>query len=69
MIITNGNLNPVDDGIEFVIKRDKSTLDKYAHLYLHALSFQFTPDSMDQWCIEQHSKVGIVYDIRKHTGR
>ena len=29
MIITDGNLDAVDDGIEFVIKRDRSILDKY----------------------------------------
>ena len=63
MIITNGNLDVVGDGIEFVIKRDKSILDKYALFhYSHALSVQFTSTSMDKWCIEQHGKVIIVRD-------
>ncbi|KAJ9092685.1 hypothetical protein QFC21_006752 [Naganishia friedmannii] len=29
VIITNGNLEPVDEGIEYVIKTDKAVLDKY----------------------------------------
>jgi len=28
VIITNGHLEPVDEGIEFIIKTDKSILDK-----------------------------------------
>jgi DNA polymerase III epsilon subunit-like protein len=28
VIITNGHLEPVDEGIEFIIKTDKSVLDK-----------------------------------------
>ena len=65
MIITNGNLDVVDDGIEFVIKRDKSILDKYALFHSHALLVQFTSTSMDEWCIEQHGKVNIVCDYHE----
>ena len=32
VLITNGNLEQVDDGIEFVIKTDKTVLDGYAYL-------------------------------------
>lgn len=28
VIITNGNLDPVDEGVEYVIKTDKEILDK-----------------------------------------
>jgi oligoribonuclease len=28
VIITNGNLDPVDEGIEYVIKTDKEVLDR-----------------------------------------
>lgn len=28
VIITNGNLDPVDEGVEYVIKTDKAILDK-----------------------------------------
>jgi oligoribonuclease len=28
VIVTNGHLEPVDDGIEFIIKTDKAVLDK-----------------------------------------
>ncbi|KAG6372446.1 hypothetical protein JVT61DRAFT_7543 [Boletus reticuloceps] len=41
VIITNGNLDPVDDGIEYVIKRDKLILDKYA-LFHFQCSFTST---------------------------
>jgi hypothetical protein len=30
VIITNGHLELVDDGVEFVIKTDKAVLDRYA---------------------------------------
>ncbi|KAI9566646.1 ribonuclease H-like domain-containing protein [Boletus coccyginus] len=60
VIITNGNLDPVDDGIEFVIKRDRSILDKYVRFHFHALSVQFTSTSMEEWCIEQHGKSGLT---------
>jgi oligoribonuclease (3'-5' exoribonuclease) len=60
VIITNGNLDVVGDGIEFVIKRDRSILDKYVPFHFHALSVQFSSTSMDKWCIEQHGKVIII---------
>jgi len=32
VIITNGHLEPVDEGIEFIIRTDKSILDKWVHI-------------------------------------
>ena len=40
-IVTDGNLDAVDDGIEFVIQRDKAVLDKYAHSFLFAFTSIF----------------------------
>ena len=31
VIITDGRLRPVDEGIEFVIQTSKDVLDRYAH--------------------------------------
>ncbi|KAG6902371.1 hypothetical protein C0995_000933 [Termitomyces sp. Mi166 len=33
VIITNGNLRPMDEGIEFVIRTDKSVLDSYVSTF------------------------------------
>ena len=46
VIITNGRLEPVDEGIEYIIKTPKPVLDRYVSLLLprlyHVLSSPWT---------------------------
>lgn len=50
MIITNGNLDVVDDGIEFVIKRDKSILDTYAPSFSFVCTFTLSQlNQLEAW--------------------
>lgn len=73
VIITNGHLEPVDEGMEYIIKTDKDILDKYVGIpfFLHAdqpnssvwarrYGAETDDDSMNEWCINQHGKSGLT---------
>jgi oligoribonuclease len=58
VIITDGNLQKVDEGIQYVIQTDKEHLDTQVSL---SFSLPIRPCSicyrMDEWCTNQHAKV------------
>jgi len=59
VLITNGNLELVDAGIEYIIKTDKKHLDGLGSI---SLLDESQPDTlrrnrMDEWCTNQHGKV------------
>ena len=58
VLITNGNLDLVDDGIEYVIRTDKKYLDGSVTLYeSESLDSLKTICRMDEWCTKQHGFV------------
>ena len=58
VIITNGNLDLVDDGIEFVIHTEKAVLDKFDRtLTVWHNESKKVNDSMNDWCIQHHRAV------------
>ena len=58
MIITNGNLELVDDGIEFVIHTEKAVLDKFdCTLTVWRKESKNVNGSMNDWCIQHHKAV------------
>ncbi|KAK7473072.1 Phosphatidylinositol 3,4,5-trisphosphate-dependent Rac exchanger 2 protein [Stygiomarasmius scandens] len=62
VLITDGDLNIVDKGIEYIIKTDKSLLDGCAFWFFSRKgrnSFYFSP-SMDAWCTKQHGDSGLT---------
>ncbi|KAJ9094317.1 hypothetical protein QFC19_008002 [Naganishia cerealis] len=61
VIITNGNLEPVDDGIEYVIKTDKEVLDKYVGSFFMPLHHEADSNRrMGEWCTKQHGESGLT---------
>ena len=57
VIITNGNLDRVDEGIEYVIKTDKDVLDRFVHRQGFAdcaLMAPWRQNRMGEWCTKQH---------------
>jgi len=66
VIITNGNLDVVDDGIEFVIKRDKSTLDNMDKWCVE----QHGKSGLTQACLESpHSKDDVSSVVLEYIKR
>jgi oligoribonuclease (3'-5' exoribonuclease) len=59
VIITDGQLKTVHDGIEYVIRRDKSILDKYVHWFFK-IAIPDTSCSMGEWCTNQHGAVSVL---------
>ena len=58
VIITNGNLELVDDGIEFVIHTEKAVLDKFdCTLIMCRKESKNVNGSMNDWCIQHHKAV------------
>lgn len=59
ILITNGNLEIVDDGMEFVIRTEKSVLDKFDSIFQIQNMVQYAKDydSMGEWCVKQHGAV------------
>ena len=58
VLITNGNLDLVDDGIEYVIRTDKKYLDGSVILYeSESCDSLETISRMDEWCTKQHGFV------------
>ncbi|KAF8547516.1 ribonuclease H-like protein [Imleria badia] len=66
VIITNGNMDPVDDGIEFVIKRDKSILDNMDQWCIE----QHGKTGLTQACLESpHSKDDVARAVIAYIKR
>ncbi|KAJ9118110.1 hypothetical protein QFC22_004010 [Naganishia vaughanmartiniae] len=62
VIITNGNLEPVDEGIEYVIKTDKAVLDKYVGSFRSSRTRDAEScQRMGEWCTKQHGVRSGVY--------
>ncbi|ORX35796.1 ribonuclease H-like domain-containing protein [Kockovaella imperatae] len=55
VIITDGRLEPVDEGIEYIIQTPKEVLDKLSQ----KPSFNHV-DGMDEWCTTTHGESGLT---------
>ncbi|KAH0834959.1 ribonuclease H-like domain-containing protein [Lanmaoa asiatica] len=66
VIITNGNLDAVDDGIEFVIKRDKSILDNMDEWCIE----QHGKSGLTRACLESpHGKDAVSSAVLEYIQR
>lgn len=63
VLITNGNLKIVDEGLEFVIKTEKSVLERSVHVN-NGISTRFSDAwkgiRMDSWCTRQHGNACLL---------
>ena len=60
MLITNGNLEIVDPGIEYVIRTDKKLLDGLVFNLpnvFRPMTDIWRENRMDNWCTEHHGQV------------
>jgi len=58
VLITNGSLDLVDDGLQYAIKTEKNVLDGYVPYNAWDKAFVASHRSrMDQWCTTQHGQV------------
>ncbi|KAI0317143.1 ribonuclease H-like domain-containing protein [Amylostereum chailletii] len=60
VLITNGDLDLVDDGIEFVVNTDKHSLDKHVFLSASSSCRSDPTRSMNEWCVKQHGSTGLT---------
>ncbi|KAI6168703.1 ribonuclease H-like domain-containing protein [Pisolithus thermaeus] len=75
VLITNGNLELVDDGLQFVIKAEKSALDKWSGLTQACLASPHTRDHVShevlqyikRWVPEQ--RTGVLAGNSVHVDR
>jgi len=63
VLITNGNLEIVDSGVEYVIRTDKKFLNGLVSNSPNVLPTRTSKERgirMDSWCTEQHGRVRLA---------